>query len=138
MFIVYLKLLSVLVILEELQKDVVKYVQHVVRRHEGKDHSHLHPVVEVEAVEHQFLESYKERQSFRGGIVWIFYFIYVIKQKFFALDLLTAFKQIICYLLIPLLSHRFSASVKWKLHPCKISWKFKFKNISPYFIKQIQ
>ncbi len=58
MYIVYLTLLGVLVILEELQQDVVEDVQNVVRGHEGKDYCHLHPVVEVEAVEHQFLESY--------------------------------------------------------------------------------
>ncbi len=58
MYIVYLTLLGVLVILEELQQDVVEDVQHVDREHEGKAHCHLHPVVEVEAVEHQFLESY--------------------------------------------------------------------------------
>ncbi len=67
MLIVYLKLLGVLVILKELQQDVVEDVQHVVRGHEGKAHCHLHPVVEVEAVEHQFFESYQERQSFKGG-----------------------------------------------------------------------
>jgi hypothetical protein len=32
---VYLKLLGVLVILDELQQDVVEYVQHVVRGHKG-------------------------------------------------------------------------------------------------------
>ncbi len=52
MYIVYLTLLSVLVILEELRQDVVEDVQHVVRGHEGKAYCHLYPVVEVEAVEH--------------------------------------------------------------------------------------
>jgi hypothetical protein len=51
MFIVYLKLLGVLVLLEELQQDVVEYVHHVIRGHERKAHDqNLHPVVEVEAV----------------------------------------------------------------------------------------
>jgi hypothetical protein len=75
-------------------------------------------------VEHQFLESYKERRGFKGGIVFYFIFIFFIKLNFLLIPLVSAF--------------RFSASVKWKLHPCKIRWKFKFKHISSYFIKQIQ